>query len=378
MRSLFISLLLLQFVTLSLSADLQTYYKDFMEAHGYPLEENLVLTDDGYILSVWHLTPKEPNGRVVFLQHGCTDTAWTFFQLGDNSLPFILLREGYDVWLGNVRGNIFSHNHIDPKLSEVQSGFNEHSMDEMVEYDLPAMINMVREKTGAKKITYIGHSQGTTIFFMLVMHNPAFAEEVIDHYVALGTVNNIANTLFPPIEILDRIAVIFQKVGIFKYMSLTNAQRNLVAKFCKTSPGVCGKAFDYALSIKPSGRMDYKNLYHYLYYYPGGVSKNNMLHWSQIHQMKQLVYFNPRFDKEKTAIPYNIENIKKWKIKSLIQRSDDDTFSAWEDVTDFYNTVEDKSYITMLDTLNYGHVDCTSAESAIKDIFEPLLEFIKN
>ena len=65
MRSLFISLLLLQLSTLSLSADLQTYYKDFMEAHGYPLEENLVLTDDGYILSVWHLTPKEPNGRVV-------------------------------------------------------------------------------------------------------------------------------------------------------------------------------------------------------------------------------------------------------------------------------------------------------------------------
>lgn len=46
MRSLFISLLLLQLVTLSLSADLQTYYKDFMEAHGYPLEENLVLTDE--------------------------------------------------------------------------------------------------------------------------------------------------------------------------------------------------------------------------------------------------------------------------------------------------------------------------------------------
>ena len=145
-------------------------------------------------------------------------------------------------------------------------------MDEMVEYDLPAMINMVRSKTGAKKITYIGHSQGTTIFFMLVMHNPAFAEPLIT-MLPWELVNNIANTLFPPIEILDRIAVIFQKVGIFKYMSLTNAQRNLVAKFCKTPPGVCGKAIDYALSIKPSGRMDYKNLYHYLYYYPGGVVK---------------------------------------------------------------------------------------------------------
>ena len=113
---------------------------------------------------------------------------------------------------------------------------------------------------------------------MLVMHNPAFAEEAVDRFVALGTVNNIANTAFPPIEILDRIAVIFQKVGIFNYMSLSNTQRNLVAQYCKKFPGVCGKAIDYALSIRPSGRMDYKNLYHYLYYYPGGVSKNNMLH----------------------------------------------------------------------------------------------------
>ena len=62
MRSLFISLLLLQFVTLSLSADLQTYYKDFMEAHGYPLEENLVLTDDGYILSTYSTDAPTPLG----------------------------------------------------------------------------------------------------------------------------------------------------------------------------------------------------------------------------------------------------------------------------------------------------------------------------
>ena len=48
-----------------------------------------------------------------------------------------------------------------------------------------------------------------------------------------------------------------------------------------------------------------------MYYYPGGVSKTNLLHWSQIHIMKKLVYYNPNFDKEKTAEAYDINNLKK-------------------------------------------------------------------
>ena len=85
--------------------------------------------------------------------------------------------------------------------------------------------------------------------------------------------------------------------------------------------------------------MDYKNIYNLLYYFPGGVSKINLLHWSQIHKMKKLVYYNPQFHKEKTAKEYNINNLKKWKIKSLIARTDDDSFSSYQDVTDFYNIV---------------------------------------
>ena len=375
MRTALISLLILQLLSLNLAADLEDYYKDFMETNGYKLEENLALTDDGYILSVWHLYPKEPNGKVVFLQHGLTDTSWTFFQLGSKSLPFLLLKEGFDVWLGNIRGNIFSHNHIYKNPNDLKSGYWDYSIDDFVQYDLPAMIKLVRSRTDGKKISYIGHSQGTTIFFMLTMHNPIFVEESFEHFVALGTVPNIAHTEFDPIDLLDRIYALLKAAGIVKSFSLTNTQRNLLAKFCKVSPFICGKAIDYATAIRPSGRMDYKNIFNYMYYYPGGVGKNNMLHWSQIHRMKQLVYYNPNFQKEKTAVPYNTENLKKWKIKALVARTDDDTFSSYEDVTDFYDIVEDKSYVQILELVNYGHFDCLSAESAINDIFTPIINF---
>ena len=378
MKTSLISVLILQLLSINLAADLQIYYKDFMESHGYKLEENLAITDDGFILNVWHLNPKVPNGKVAFLQHGLSDTAWCFFQLGSKSLPFLLLKEGYDVWLGNIRGNIFSHNQVSEDLSTFKSGSKDHTIDDFVQHDFPAMIKLVRSKTGGKKINYIGHSQGTTMFFMLAMHNPTLAEESFEHFAALGTVVNLAHVEFAPIVLMDRIYAILKAAGIFHTFNLNNVERNIVAKLCKTTPGICAKAFDYCASIRPSGRMDYKNIYNYLYYFPGGVSKTNLMHWSQIHQMKKLVYYNPNFNKEKTAKEYNTENLKKWKIKALIARTDDDTFSSYQDVTDFYRMVENKQIVKILDLTNYGHVDCLSAESAVDDVFTPIINFFNN
>lgn len=33
----------------------------------------------------------------------------------------------------------------------------------MAKHDLPAIINIIEQKTGQKQLYYIGHSQGTTI-----------------------------------------------------------------------------------------------------------------------------------------------------------------------------------------------------------------------
>ena len=58
MKYILISLLLLQAYSYSLNEDLDVYYKDYIKQFGYELEENPVTTEDGYILSLWHLQPK--------------------------------------------------------------------------------------------------------------------------------------------------------------------------------------------------------------------------------------------------------------------------------------------------------------------------------
>ena len=100
----------------------------------------------------------------MFLQHGILASAENWVINGENSVAFILAKRGYDVWLGNHRGTKYSRNHVtlDPNKDEE---FWQFSFQELGDYDMPACIDYVREQIGVKKLTYIGHSQGTTQMF---------------------------------------------------------------------------------------------------------------------------------------------------------------------------------------------------------------------
>jgi len=70
---------------------------------------------------------------------------------------------GYDVWLGNQRGTKHSlvpgHESLDPHKD---GDYWKFSWTEMGDYDASAQVDFVRKTTGQDKITYVGHSQGTT------------------------------------------------------------------------------------------------------------------------------------------------------------------------------------------------------------------------
>lgn len=76
------------------------------------------MTQDGYILSLDRIPPHgkkvddEFEAPVVFLQHGIEDASvhWVI-NSADKAIAFLLSRAGYDVWLGNNRGNHDSQAH---------------------------------------------------------------------------------------------------------------------------------------------------------------------------------------------------------------------------------------------------------------------------
>ena len=88
----------------------------------------------------------------------------------DRSWAKFLSDAGYDVWMGNNRGNIYSRGHrfLDP---EVDDEFFDFSFHELGAFDMPAMIDYVREYTGQDKIAYIGYSQGSVQMFSALSEN---------------------------------------------------------------------------------------------------------------------------------------------------------------------------------------------------------------
>ena len=383
MKATFLIFLLIQLLNVYIAdqdVDLNFYYKDYIKSMGYKLEEHEVITEDGYKLTLWHIIQNKSidKNKVVYFQPGFLCTAWVFFQLGKYSLPFMLTDLGYDVWIGNNRGTIFSLDHISKDPEDWNGDYWDFNMDDYVVYDLPASITYVRQATGANKIDYIGHSQGTTIFYMLYMHAPAYIEYSINKFISLGSVPNIAYTNFLPINILDKIyGLLEMSRPLTKAVFFGVGQRKFLSNICKTTPNICKVAFEAAASLTPTNRIRYETLFPFLFYYPAGTSSDTLLHWSQIHQHKKLVYFNPEYSKNKEVYEYDIDVIKNWKIKAFIQRTDCDTFSSYDDVTELYDTIKNKDLITLVDTPLYGHTDDLAAESAIEDVYIPVINFLE-
>lgn len=75
---------------------------------------------------------------------------------------FVAAREGYDVWLGNSRGNTYSLGHVELDPWKDVKEFWDFDWTDMGMKDLPASFDYITEMTGYPKIAYVGHSQGTT------------------------------------------------------------------------------------------------------------------------------------------------------------------------------------------------------------------------
>jgi len=109
-----------------------------IESKGYLAEEHSMLTQDGYILTVHRVINPNMSSvpkKVAFLQHGLLDASSTWVvNFPTQSLGFILADKGFDVWLGNVRGNTYSNYHI--KYNKNEEEFWNFSFDEMAKHDL--------------------------------------------------------------------------------------------------------------------------------------------------------------------------------------------------------------------------------------------------
>ena len=177
-----------------------------IRSHGYPVEEYKVQTSDGYILTMHRIPHSSKTSKmdsqapIAFLMHGllCSSSDWVLNGPG-SALAYSLSDAGYDVWMGNARGNTYSRKHA--QKSTLLQPFWNFDWHDIALYDLPAMIDYILYWTGQKDLRYFGHSQGTTTFFVLNSMVPRFNSRIKSAH------------LFAPVAYMNNMASPLAKIG---------------------------------------------------------------------------------------------------------------------------------------------------------------------
>ena len=159
------------------------------------------------------------------------------------SLAYSLVDNGYDVWLGNVRGSLYGRDHN--TLSVNNSEWWAWSWEQMALHDLPSMIEHTLKVTKAENLVYIGHSQGATMGFAGFPAMPKELAAKVRLFIALGPVGHLPQLDHPVINMLGQLTTEREwalSLGSHEALPCVLETKKL-ATACELSPELCAEVW---------------------------------------------------------------------------------------------------------------------------------------
>ena len=360
-----------------------------IEFWGYPSESHWVTTEDGYILGM-HRIPhginyKQHSGPkpVVLLQHGLEDSSSTWvINSPEESLGFMMADAGFDVWMGNIRGNTYSKDHT--TLDHRSAPFWQFSFDEMALVDLPTMINYVLNTTSAKSLSYFGHSQGTLMGFLGFSQNQHLASKV-NVFGALAPVARITH-VEGMMRALSIVAPEIEKlVGIFgvnEFAVPTWIMETLVTMVCpRAKHTLCENIIFLGCGFDTSN-MNATRVPRYAGHCPAGTSSRNIIHWAQLLRSRQLQkydYGSPAHNMKH----YNATTPPKYEISDLsvptaLFAGGNDFLADPRDVVWLEGQLKPGVIIKNVFYDDYNHLDFVWGIDANRRVYDHLISLVRS
>ncbi|XP_073257563.1 lysosomal acid lipase/cholesteryl ester hydrolase-like isoform X1 [Porites lutea] len=354
--------------------------------NGYPAEEYSVVTDDGYIIYIQRI----PSGRnqdpssgpkpVIFLQHGllCSSSNWVV-NLPNEGFAFILADAGFDVWLGNVRGNTYGLRHV--KYPVHSDEFWNFSWDEMASQDLPAVLNFVTNKTSQSSIYYAAHSQGTTMAFAEFSRNKELAKKV-KKFFAMGPVATVGH-MESPIKYLadaiDEIEILFELLGVRDFLPSDVIIHWLAKHVCsdKELETFCSDII-FIICGFDKKQLNETRLPIYYTHTPAGTSVRNIVHFAQMYKSKKFQMYDYGSSKENkkhygqpTPPQYNASDMT---VPVALYWAQNDWLADPTDVKALLPLLPNKLYNKPIE--NWDHLDFIWGMDAAKIVYDDIIRNI--
>lgn len=283
--------------------DVGVSIRTLVEEKGYPFEEYTCETKDGYLLTMHRI----PHGREgaqtsemrppLLLKHGVLDSSYTWVANSANqSLGFLAADAGYDVWMGNNRGNSFSEKHV--RVHPSTNAFWDFSFHEMGKFDLPAEISCLLRYIDAapeQKVAIVAHSQGTsqTLAALSLDEDEELAEKV-STVVLLAPVAFLGHAGSPMLEFYAKATSddeLFQMLGRRSFMHSTSFLKVAFPMMCEESPEKCVRTLwemvsvpdrEWKYNFDPTYNINTTRLPVYASFVPAGISTKALVHFAQL------------------------------------------------------------------------------------------------
>ncbi|CAH1159869.1 unnamed protein product [Phaedon cochleariae] len=299
-----------------------------IEGNGYPFESHEVTSASGYILSLHRIPSGIKKGQatsskrpVVLIQHGLVAASDALvFRGPEVDLPYILADAGYDVWLSNMRGNVYSRKHqtLNP---DRDSEYWEFSMHEIAVEDFPAMIDYILNSTKQEELNFLGYSIGSTTGLMFSSMLPEYNKKIKVH-VAVAPFVYVNRTiplshklLLVPGVPLSQTAI---ANGIYNFLPRRPYMSKLLQMLCHDRTpiqAICKSCITFLVG-EDNNQFNSTVFPHFLEFFPAGTSIYLVQHTFQLYLSGNFApfdYGNETINQRKYKIanppPYNISQV---------------------------------------------------------------------
>jgi len=382
-----------EFPSLNHEPEIEMSAMEIIKRWNYPVEEHKATTEDGYILTMQRITgprrstkqeeKKEGKGEkpVLFLMHGLLASAFDWIgNLPEQSFAFLAADAGFDVWLGNARGNTYSRAHT--SLTPKQSEFWEFTFDEIAAQDVPTMVDYVLQWTKKEQLYYAGHSQGSMVMFAKGSEDPEFAKK-IKKFFALAPVTTMGHVEGFGRKLSWWVVQMFLDLWEGEFMPSSFFYKKMGEYICQLPVAhlLCDNIL-FMIAGTDTAQLNTTRLPVYTAHTPAGTSRQNMAHYGQMigsGKFQKFDYDKFRWFTSKNMAKYGsktppLYDVTKMEVPTVL-------FSGGKDI--LADAIDVKGLVPKLKNLvahfhdpELDHLDYIWGLTSAESVYKPIIQMI--